>query len=210
MNNLSITIRLAIIAMAVLILWFCVGVLMPLYFNDLDDSGKFGDGFGAANSLFSAMGIVGITFTIFLQIQNSIEQKKNDRFQLCIKLYDDIKEDLNSIQMGDKKGLFCLSAIIRVFDSHLYETNAEGLAKYFDYLFAVNEQINTLLRIAERAKLENDQLHIIYAKLCNLYFIYLDELYDDILFYEFKDEAFNAFKLSSKAIHEKITSLPLV
>src|SRR4051812_35517513 len=89
----------------VLLLWLSYGILIPFYFgSNFEKGGQFGDGFGAINSLFTGLGIVGLVYTINLQIQMYESQKKQDLFLLHIKLIDDLKSDFEKIELNINRG----------------------------------------------------------------------------------------------------------
>lgn len=73
---------LVIVAAALLLLWLAAFCLTPtvakwaLQGNDGGMSGQFGDMFGAINSLFSGLALVGVVFTVYIQVQEKRKEAK--------------------------------------------------------------------------------------------------------------------------------------
>lgn len=61
----------------VLVLWGISWVCIYRFFDNWGDRGTFGDMFGAVNSLFSGLGLAGLIYTIWLQIKELQQQRKD-------------------------------------------------------------------------------------------------------------------------------------
>lgn len=53
--------------LGILIVWIVFNAILFIVFQNLSDSGPFGDTFGAINSLFSGLAFAGVIYTIILQ-----------------------------------------------------------------------------------------------------------------------------------------------
>lgn len=62
---------LIFIVIGVIGLWIISGLVIYLKIDNWSDRGTFGDMFGAINSLFSGLALVGIVYSIFLQISTT-------------------------------------------------------------------------------------------------------------------------------------------
>lgn len=175
--NIKGTLVICSVLMVIIVLWYLVGALMPLYLNSLEHSALFGDSFGSVNSLFSGIGIVGITYTLYLQVQAGIEQKRKDEFQLYLKLIDDIRNDLNSLRYNTLEGINVIKFITD--DLHLRnglrlkENNANHI---LNFIANVVIQFEFMVKYVNSFRGDNfNQRELLIAKTANVYFSYLME-----------------------------------
>ena len=66
-------------------LWLCAWIFPLIFIKDYQTRGQFGDMFGAANSLFSGLAMVGVVYAVFLQTKEieaqRQEQQANEQFR---------------------------------------------------------------------------------------------------------------------------------
>lgn len=65
----------------IIIVWIVFNALLFIIFQNLSDSGTFGDTFGAVNSLFSGLAFAGVIYTIILQNKELELQRQELRLQ---------------------------------------------------------------------------------------------------------------------------------
>lgn len=87
MNTKKITILLTII---IFVLWLSNWIILPLCIGPSDVRGQFGDQFGFINSLFSGLGLAGVIYSIYLQINESRDVNK-------ILIHRDFQKELHQI-----------------------------------------------------------------------------------------------------------------
>jgi hypothetical protein len=195
------------IAAGILILWFGLGFILPvvMFKNGWEGGGTFGDSFGSVNALFSGLGFFALSYTIYLQIKNSQEQKHQEHFGLYLKLIDEIKQDLNNVEYNGLKGMNGLYALKEVLAPDIYVGRKERLKSYFIYLLNVNHQINVVLDLVEKDKnINKDQENLIKAKLVQAYLAYLQQLYTYLLTRDYKEKFFKFLKGSCALLEKRI------
>jgi hypothetical protein len=168
---------LLIIVVLVLAFWFILGVLVPIYiFPNLDESGKFGDGFGSVNALFSGMGFIALSYTIYLQLRFREEQKGEEMFQLYIKLYDDIKKGLDQLTFLSKTGVAAYAELHHRVEINLITDELESTASFITVL--THEFINLIHIINDDKSLKSEQRVLLKNKILSVYSMYYSDLYD--------------------------------
>lgn len=65
----------------VLLVWALSGYFISMWFGKPDGGGTFGDMFGAINALFSGLAFAGLIYTITVQKEELIEQRKAIKMQ---------------------------------------------------------------------------------------------------------------------------------
>ena len=127
---------LATIAVIILLLWFVLGFIVPVYiFKDINDGGVFGDGFGSVNALFTGLGFLGVSYTIVLQIEIIQRQKQQEKFELYLRLIEKVSHDIDSFEVDGQKGLNAIHLLIGLFkDTELRIVKSELNTVYLHYL----------------------------------------------------------------------------
>ena len=90
----------------IVLLWYVMGALIPLYFNGMENGARFGDSFGGVNALFSGLAFAGIIYTILLQqkeIDDNTKHQKKQAFETTffklIDLHNSILTDIHGRQL---------------------------------------------------------------------------------------------------------------
>src|SRR5690606_11697675 len=190
--NPSTQIRITWFVVLVLLIWYLLGWVMPIIlFSDYKTSGGFGDSFGAVNSLFSALGFVAIAVTIYLQIEVIKEQRALNRFEFYLKLFDDIKNDLNSFRFGEISGFQAIDSLKNHLKKHVSIVEEGRYNHSLVYVHTVNEQMIYLIRLIRKSKIKDEeQIGAIHSKILLLFFSYLDKLCADVRNVEMKNKYF--------------------
>jgi hypothetical protein len=130
---------LFISVLAMSTIWVTMGLLVPLYLG-MDNAGKFGDSFGAANSLFQGLGFIALTFTIMLQIQNNRAanlQRIEESLNSYINAFETVQKDMQQKLIQRELDMF----------KEIEELSAEEMKDpYFNLLkefFIADYSINT-------------------------------------------------------------------
>lgn len=165
------------VTIGVLALWFGMGFLVPYFiFPKWEYSGQFGDGFGSVSSLFSGIGFIAVAYTVLLQVQANRAQKNQDKFEINIKLIDDLKFDLENVQHNGVRGATCitlLNGMIQQNNPNIINTNG-----VFRYLFVVTTYFIALADEFFNKKHEDSRKYeILRQKLIVLYFLYLNAIH---------------------------------
>jgi hypothetical protein len=205
---------LAGIAGGILILWFLLGFVLPvvMFEEGYKDGGTFGDSFGSVNALFTGLGFVGISYTIYLQIENSREQKHQDEFMLYIKLFDDLREDLNNIQFQDSNyptnnlsGVNAINRLMQLIQHGYFIGTSVKYKPHFIYLTNINIQLIVLTDLIHNNKLiTQDKQDILTAKIAQTYLGYLVEFYNLVPDLNSEEPFFKEFKHTVKELAERM------
>jgi hypothetical protein len=208
-----VTFYLGVGAFFILIIWFSVGFFLPLMFNDFQKSGQFGDGFGVVNSLFAGLGALGLIFTISSQVETARNQQQLDKFNLSLKLVDDIKSDLQHITFtvpsGSYTGLVAIDKLKELLATKTYieySENFTGLrfSSLFTYLVAVVHQIKGILEYNEKHLKRMEESKILKDKLTLMFVTFLLPLSDIMKNKEYEDGMIDLLKTAIDELKVKL------
>jgi hypothetical protein len=76
MKNPRVRFTIPLLATILFTTWFYWPELLPNELSDLEKRGQYGDSFGALNTLFTGLALVGVAYSVYLQLQ---ERKKRDQ-----------------------------------------------------------------------------------------------------------------------------------
>jgi purine-cytosine permease-like protein len=156
----------------IILLWFSMGFLFPLLFEDLSQSGNFGDGFGAINALFSGIGTWAIAYTIYIQIQGRKKEKKNRQFELHLKLVDDIKEDLDRVDIVGSRGINGMNELKKFVKGYWQRIESGEFNHSFNYLLSILAQFEYLLEQIKKYKDTSKRKEFLMHKVSAVYLAY--------------------------------------
>jgi hypothetical protein len=196
---------LIIIAVVIVIgAWFW-GFYLPRFFpGGLKDSGVFGDGFGSINALFSGLGFAGLVYTIILQISAGKDQAAQHKFDVSLKLVDDVKNDLKLTPFTSKIGIEAIIAFYKLIEKDPRNAVERG-QDFLIYLFSAVNQCNITLDYAYHNIKDEVQTDLIKNKLILVFtshFLYLYSIIQKISIDD--DNAYNDLKQELELFKRKL------
>lgn len=97
--------NIIIILTIVLSLWLLSWFLITLNIEKTSERGTFGDMFGAINSLFSGMALVGIVYSIFLQVKSTYADHDRRKKEATINYLNQIRPKYKTLLKECEKSL---------------------------------------------------------------------------------------------------------
>ncbi len=121
-NNDTVLLFLFLVFISVIYL-FDYYKFIGLFYDDIRDSGAFGDSFGALNSLFSGLALLGVLYTVILQKRELSLQREELR-----KSVDAQKEQVSELKKSAK-----ISALTTLADYALNRPAEKKTHTWFQY-----------------------------------------------------------------------------
>lgn len=169
----------------VIILWIAAIFLIPMQYPKLEESGQFGDMFGAVNALFAGLAFAGVIWAIILQkeelelqrqelketrdeirgqkeqlrAQDQTLQKQNFESSF-FQLLDLHSEIVSSMVIGQKKeysGRMCFDFMLKRLKEE-YDNPARAFTDFYD-LRSPNQIEKTINQISPKVKRELNQIY---------------------------------------------------
>jgi hypothetical protein len=123
-------------AVSIIGIWLVSAFSISIYFPKLEDRGVFGDMFGAVNSLFTGLSLVGITFAIILQqkeLSLQLDELIETRRELSRTALAQEKSEKSLSQQVEAQNLAvqlsALSSILSHYDSQT--TGESGIDRHY-------------------------------------------------------------------------------